>query len=154
MLCPLYPLLWISLLSSLLWSWWVSTCNFELDLCSTPSLYSLFGTMAGGDAVPAPVEQPAVFSNIESVQGLCSTPSPLLSTGLETWLMVMLLQLLLSSLLWSLLFFEHLGSQEPGEQDLCSTPSSPPLVAPWSGCCCGSSGSYCCGACRWQPRAL
>ena len=31
-----------------------------------------------------------------------------------------------------IIIFEHLGSQEPGEQDLCSTPSSPPLVAPWS----------------------
>ena len=38
----------------------LNTCNFELGLCSTPSLNSLFGIMAGGDAVPAPVEQPAV----------------------------------------------------------------------------------------------
>ena len=29
-----------------------------------------------------------------------------------------------------IIIFEHLGSQEPGEQDLCST--SPPLVAPCS----------------------
>ena len=82
--------------------------------------YSLFGIMAGGNAVPAPVEQPAVvliifehqFGNIESGQGLCSTPSPLLSTWLETWLMVMLLQLfLLSSLLWSLLFLSTLAAK-------------------------------------------
>ena len=49
--------------------------------------------------------------------------------------------------------FEQLvvfGNQEPGEQNLYSTP----LVAAWSSCCCGSSGSSCCGACRLDQRPL